>query len=128
MTAPNHPPIQAAERSAICAMLKDIRWGPFGTVDWAEDVSTIERLRALVKEEDFKDLPATLQCPDGIRRLHDSGQPVPFQSFWLSADGRRAAISGGWVAAELTGDGGICYYNRVNDRWQRDACLSTWDI
>lgn len=127
-TTPSVVELQSVEREAVCAMADDIRWGPFGNVEWEEDTSKADMLTAWVKPREFQALPTSLRCATGSKRLHGRKDGTPFDSFWVSDDRDYAAISGGWIAGELTGGGGICYYNRTHDGWRRKGCVETWAV
>jgi hypothetical protein len=127
-TIPHPTPLEPSEKAAVCAMAQNIRWEPYGTVEWEKDPSQVKRLDGLVPEQNFKSLPPTVSCPEGRQWLHSSKDGIPFESFWLSEDGRNAAITGGWIGGPTLGGGGVCYFVRADEKWQRDGCISTWAI
>jgi hypothetical protein len=127
-TTEHSPPLSEMEKAAICALARDIDWAPFGNVAWEEDRDSIERLQSWATESEFKPLPATVKCADGRLRLHGKDPNVPFAEFWSAADGRRAAITGGFFGGQLLGGGGTCYYERDAQGWRRAGCVHTWSI
>lgn len=67
-------------------------------------------------------------CPDGVRYLHKSRDGVPFDEFWIARDHSHAAIIGGFIGDELLGSGGVCYYQRIDNKWDRVGCVNEWSI
>lgn len=126
-TSPLSPAISPIEIEAICAMTADVEWQPFGTVSWEEDPKRMADLNAIAGDDEFKALPAQVRCPRGRVTLHHSNG-IPFDKFWISSDARQAAISGGWLGGELLGGGGVCYFSRIESKWVRQGCLSTWSV
>lgn len=115
-------------RDTICKLSADIRWTPFGTVQWIEGANEIVRVNSSVNRSEFSALPPTIKCPDGLRRLHKPGHATPFAGFWVSKDRSRAAISGGYVGGALFGGGGTCYYRRSENNWVREGCVNEWSV
>ncbi|MEQ5788621.1 hypothetical protein J3454_12020 [Erythrobacter sp. NFXS35] len=108
-------------------MAEDVKWGPFGTVSWEKNPDRIAELDGVIADKEFVDLPARMNCPDGAVSLNGL-HGLPFDKFWLSADGTKAAISGGWFGGEMLGGGGICYFSKREDKWIRQGCTATWAI
>jgi hypothetical protein len=127
-TTPQTLPLSALEKAAICAIVPDIDWAPFGNVAWEEDRDKIEHLERWATQFEFKPLPAAMRCADGRLRLHGKDPNVPFAQFWSAPDGRRAAITGGFFGGQLLGGGGTCYYEREAQSWRRVGCVNTWSI
>ena len=127
VTAPAPVALSSSEVDAICAMARDIEWHPFGTVAWEEDQERIDELAATASDDDFRKLPHRIRCAKTQVAL-DSGDGIPFDKFWLSPEGTRAAISGGWFGGELLGGGGICYFSWGENGWTREGCIATWAI
>lgn len=123
------PPFESSanETEAICQMAEDVKWGPFGTVSWEKNPDRIAELDGVIADKEFVDLPARMNCPDGAVSLNGL-HGLPFDKFWLSADGTKAAISGGWFGGEMLGGGGICYFSKREDKWIRQGCTATWAI
>ena len=46
----------------------------------------------------------------------------------FSADGSFAVVSGGWIAAELLGSGGECYFRKGATGWAMVGCANTWAV
>ena len=108
-------------------MTSEIEWHPFGTVTWVNDPDRANVLEEVATEDDFRELPADIRCT-GRRVALNQSNGVPFDKFWLSSDGKLAAISGGWVGGELLGGGGVCYFAKEQEGWQRQGCVATWTI
>ena len=127
VTAPSSLGLSLTETEAICGMTADVEWQPFGTVSWEEDPKRIADLSAIARDEEFAELPTQVRCATGQVTLRHS-EGIPFDRFWISSDGRQAAISGGWLAGELSGGGGVCYFAKIEGKWIRQGCISTWAV
>ncbi len=46
----------------------------------------------------------------------------------FSEDGSFAVVSGGWIAAELLGSGGECYFRKTASGWAIIGCANTWAV
>lgn len=127
VTAPSSLALSPIEIEVICEMTANVEWQPFGTVSWEEDPKRMADLNGIVGDDEFKALPAQVRCPSGRVTLHHSNG-IPFDKFWISSDATQAAISGGWLGGELLGGGGVCYFSRIESKWVRQGCLSTWAV
>lgn len=127
VSAPPPPALSLTEKDAICEMVSDVKWQPFGNVSWEEDPQRTAELDAVADENDFFQLPERILC-EGKRIELNESDGIPFDSFWLSQDGTQAAISGGWFGGELLGGGGICYFSKPETKWLRRGCVATWSI
>src|SRR5687768_11573057 len=101
-TAPRPIPLHSAQHEAVCAMIAEIEWQPFGTVAWEEDPAKVAELQAVVAEAELEELPSSIRCSGKFIRLRGT-VGIPFDSFWLSPGETFAAISGGWHGGELLG-------------------------
>jgi hypothetical protein len=74
---------------------------------------------------EWKPVPDSIACPAGTVGL--AGSAIYFiDGYALSADGNEGAISGGWQAAPLAGQGGTCSFRRENGVWRLVYCQDSW--
>jgi hypothetical protein len=123
-TLPAAERLTPAERGIACELTRGLGMG-FGGVGWEQDGEAVERLSGWRETLVWKALPAQLPCPGGRRHLHTRGFGDYLNGFGLSADGRRAAISGGFQYAPLLGGSGDCYFERTGSEWRRIGCIET---
>jgi len=127
VTTPSSTALSTTQTEAVCAMAKDVVWHPFGTVTWEDSPQETARLLAIAPEEQLSQLPRRIRC-EGSKITLNNSDGIPFDKFWVSQDGTRAAISGGWLGGELLGGGGICYFSKPHSKWIRQGCVTTWAI
>ena len=125
MTVPSVSNLSEPQNEAVCSMANNIGW--FGTVSSETGNMKEGELNSIAKLNDFSLLPTRITC-EGNRVILKRRNGAFFDSFWLSEDGRQAAIAGGWVAAELLGGNGICYFDKLDSAWVRRGCISTGSI
>lgn len=124
-TLPAAQQLTPAERGIACVLMRGLSMGA-GGVSWEQNREAAARLSQLRETLVWKPLPAVLHCPGGRRHVRPRGFADFLDGFGLSADGRRAAISGGFQYAPLMGGGGDCYFERTGNGWRRIGCIETW--
>lgn len=125
-TLPAAQRMTPAERGIACELMRGLSMGLGTGVGWEQDREAAARLSQLRETLVWKPLPTVLHCPGGRRHARPHGFGDFLDGFGLSADGRRAAISGGFQYAPLMGGGGDCYFERTESGWRRIGCIETW--
>jgi hypothetical protein len=117
----------ATDVATICSVTQNLNMGGFGgTVDWVDDAQA-PALMTRAGTLEWRDLPKSLRCPDGKRRLNRKGYGDFLNAFAMSADGMIAAVAGGFLYAPLLGGGGECYFQQTDAGWANIGCVHSWD-
>jgi hypothetical protein len=116
-------PLSASELATVCALTQEVKLARLMTQSWNWRPPW-DKVAAQRDALAWRPLPAAIDCAEGERNLRPS--PHFIDAFAISADGRFAGLSGGFLQPPGFGNGYRCYFRRFGRSWSLFGCQGTW--